>query len=444
MTVDILEKLLPRVGAVLADRYRVERVLGQGGFGVVFVAVQTNLDRKVAIKMMLPHAITDNMAVVRFQREIEAAKRLEHPHTVRIFDRGVSPEGLQYYVMEYVTGRALNDVLFQDHAFTPARTKKVAEQVLGSLGEAHEQGIVHRDLKPANIMLTSVFGQKDYVKVLDFGIAKFIAEGHHGDEAPTTRGLIGTPAYMSPEQAKGERVIDGRSDLYALGLIMCELLTGRPTVVGETAWSIVAQQATVDQPVALDAGVLSGPLGSIIYRATQKHREHRFGSAIEMLEALTEIALPAESGRTTWPPGTNSGLPRQPQPQTPIAVYPPSEPVYSAPSHPVYSPPSQPVSQPVYGPPSQPVFTPPSGDHTGPKGSPAEIVPPGTFTAGTVHLDHGGSTLSDGQLSGGSRSSVKLVVAGAAFVAVAAAMVMIINSGGGREATPSRTVTMPR
>ena len=318
---NVLEKLLPKVGEVIGGRYRVDSTLGEGGFGVVFAATQENLNRGVAIKMLLPHALTDSMAVNRFQREVDLARRLEHPNTVRIYDRGQTDRGLQYYVMEYVKGATLGDVIEGQGPLAQARVKRIVEQTLMSLGEAHSLGFAHRDLKPGNIMITEVFGEKDFVKVLDFGISKNFGGGEQETADPTTIGLIGTPFYMSPEQAAGAKEIDGRSDLYSLGLIMNEMLTGRKIFEGPSPLAVLMAQVE-KSPVPIPPEVAHSSLGHIVMRAVAKDLGQRYASAQDMLcELQATAALPVaiEGSRQTWPdapaapPHTPMGMTGHPQ-----------------------------------------------------------------------------------------------------------------------------------
>ena len=314
----ILQGLLPRVGERVSDRFELVEEIGRGGFGVFFKAVQVGLDAEVALKILLPHVLDNEDIVGRFQREVAVAKSLKHPNSIRILDVNTTDKGIPYYVMEMVHGDPLDLVLRTERKLSPARTQRILTQVLKALGEAHAKGVVHRDLKPGNLMVCDIHGEKDYVKVLDFGIAKALTAD--GPLQQTSTGMVlGTPAYMSPEQATGARDLDGRSDLYALGLIMAECIAGRPVVSGETPYVIVAIHA-MPNPLTFPMEVQQSPLWPIIYRATLKERDHRFRTAEEMLEALSsisglssEVSATGVSNEVYAPPPSLPGMTPAPQ-----------------------------------------------------------------------------------------------------------------------------------
>jgi serine/threonine-protein kinase len=276
----------PREGDVLDGRFRIDGLIGHGGFGAVYAATQLNLQRKVALKVLRPDLIATDESRARFRREAEMAQRLEHPNTVRLFDFGGADAGNPYMAFELLHGRGLDDIIAREGRQSEARVGRMGSQVLKSLMEAHDKGIVHRDIKPSNIFLCDFPGEPDFVKVLDFGIAK----PTKGDVPTVTSDgqVLGSPSYMSPEQVRGDRVGPG-SDLYSLGLVMAEMLTGRLVFSGPSAIQVLIDQVS-EVPVPLAAEVSSSPLGPVIARATHKHASARFDSAQAMLWAL-EAAL---------------------------------------------------------------------------------------------------------------------------------------------------------
>ncbi len=213
------------MGRTLNNRYLVERKIGEGGFGAVFRGRQVATGREVALKILHPHNVGDATVVARFRREAEACSKLTNPHTVTIYDFDETEDGTLYLAMELLRGRPLQDIERAEGPLDPRRVLTIMDQVAEALGEAHGFGIVHRDMKPENVMLEAREGE-DYVKVLDFGIAKIGDTSGKAVPALTAVGqTLGTLEFMSPEQLRG-RPLDGRSDLYALGIMAYEMLTG--------------------------------------------------------------------------------------------------------------------------------------------------------------------------------------------------------------------------
>ena len=280
----------PSVGDVLVDRYELLEQIGSGGHGVVFRAKQLTLDRQVAIKIVRSDAIAERVAE-RFVREAQVLKKLSHPNTVQTVDFGLIDQRTPFIVFELLKGEPLDVTLAREGALPPHRVARVAEQILKSLMEAHEHGVVHRDLKPANIFVCEVHGETDYVKVLDFGIAKALS--NDDPNRPPTITLdgfaVGTPNYMAPEQVLGEGV-GVRTDLYSLGLVMAEMLAGRIIVEATTPQRTAMAQAS-NEPVELPTEVLQSPLGHLIVRAVQKKPDRRFKSAEQMLKMLKAAAV---------------------------------------------------------------------------------------------------------------------------------------------------------
>ena len=229
----------------IAGRFRIECVIGTGGMGTVYRATHLGLQRPVAVKIIKPEFATDADVAERFLREARTMARLRHAHAAMIFDAGSLPDGRHFIVMEFVEGPTLSEVLLRDGQFSPERTVEIAVQICDVLEEAHELGIIHRDLKPSNIMLN-----KRGVRVVDFGVAKVLASSAETTATHASTGsgqIIGTPRYMSPEQCLGQRV-GARSDLYSLGVLLYEMLAGRPPFVDPLPSAVLVKQATAPPP----------------------------------------------------------------------------------------------------------------------------------------------------------------------------------------------------
>ena len=282
----------PMIGSVMGGRYKVVRLLGEGGMGAVYQAEQQmgTTVRKVAIKTLHPHLSKDPKIMARFERECGTVAELEHPNTIQVYDFGKNEDGILYIVMEFIQGDNLAGLLEKGGPMLPARVEKIMTQVCGSLEEAHSRGIVHRDLKPDNIVLTERAGQKDWVKVLDFGIAKRSSEEDKNEQKLTQQGMVlGTPPYMSPEQFTG-KPIDARSDIYSLGVMAYEMLTGRLPFEANTAWEWATQHMTVP-PLAMEstAGGARVPtkMRQAIMRSLEKLPENRFATVREFIDAFS-------------------------------------------------------------------------------------------------------------------------------------------------------------
>jgi serine/threonine-protein kinase len=289
-------------GQVIADRYRLLSLLGEGGMGTVWKAEHVRMGKALAVKLLRGAFAGDPAAVARFRAEAQIVSRLSHPHTIGVFDFGEVGGGEAgfYLAMEYVPGRDLARVLREARRLPEARVVAIADQLLGSLGEAHEAGIVHRDVKPGNVMLLETRTEGDFVKVLDFGIAKLrggaVAGGGSaspGHAAETSAGLIvGTPNYLSPEQARGES-LDARSDLYSVGALLYELVAGRPPFAGPSPMAIVgAHLSRPPPPLAEVAPGVSPELAAVVHRALEKRPADRYQTADEMRLALQRVAAP--------------------------------------------------------------------------------------------------------------------------------------------------------
>jgi tRNA A-37 threonylcarbamoyl transferase component Bud32 len=287
-------------GVQAADsRFTILEKIGQGGWGGVYRAYQHSTRREVALKVLRKDVAEDTQARRRFHREAEAVSKLKHPNTVTVFDFGETPDGLLFIAMEYVEGRSLDAVVRDDGPLTPLRTAQIGRQVALSLAEAHTKGIVHRDIKPHNVMLTSHGDGKEFVKVLDFGVAKLASV----ESALTATGsTFGTPEYMSPEQVQSKDV-DHRSDLYALGIVMYEMLSGRPPFTGKSPVTVAMAHIRKRPPAIRPAGAYPRPLLSLLRRLLAKAPSDRPASAretaleLERIEHLLATAPPPK--RTT-------------------------------------------------------------------------------------------------------------------------------------------------
>lgn len=278
-------------GKLVGGRFKVTKVLGEGGMGVVYAAEQHmgSTVRKVAIKTLHPHLSRDPSVLARFHRECGTVSQLEHPNTIKVFDFG-EQDGTLYIAMEFVEGRSLDKVIATESPLSPARVVAILSQVAGALDEAHAQGIVHRDLKPENIILGERLGKKDFVKVLDFGIAaRTEKEDAQREKKLTQQGMVlGTPPYMSPEQFTGVE-LDRRSDVYSLAVIAYEMLVGRLPFEADTPWQWATEHMTAQpfpiEQVPTGAGVPRG-MRDAVMRGLAKHREDRQDSAGQLVSEL--------------------------------------------------------------------------------------------------------------------------------------------------------------
>ncbi|HMF44798.1 MAG TPA: serine/threonine-protein kinase [Polyangia bacterium] len=271
----------PRVGSTLQGRYLILSRLASGAMGVVYKGERVQLGRAVAVKFLHPWIAAQKTFLSRFENEAKAMSRLLHPNCVSVIDFGV--EGSPYLVMDFVTGRTLRDLMLEGR-LAPARTMRLAQQLLAGLAHAHEQGIVHRDLKPENLILSDEAGLKEHLRILDFGLAKL------RDGPQMTAGMaVGTPSYMSPEQSGAEGAIDARTDLYTVGIVLFEMLTGRKPFQSDNVGEVILMQRESPPPklrsVVPDAR-FSAELEALLDKAMSKLPEDRFQSAADLAAAL--------------------------------------------------------------------------------------------------------------------------------------------------------------
>ena len=306
-----IASLDPLPGRVIAGNFRIEKLIGAGAMGNVYKAEQLSLGKQVAIKVLHHHLITDHTLVARFKREAKSASLLNHPNSIQIIDSGEDQDGTLYIAMELLTGRDLSQVIRDDFPLPLGRVARIMTQVLNALDEAHAQGVIHRDLKPSNVMLIERRGEKDFVKVCDFGIAKATLTEEEDDRSAmlTVQGLVcGTPEYMSPEQARAE-LLDGRSDLYSAAVILYQLVTGDIPFDADSAMGIISRHlADEPEPPSHRRRDLNIPaaVDRIVLRGLEKNRDLRFENAVAFREAIETMIGGAD---VPLHPSVRAGMP---------------------------------------------------------------------------------------------------------------------------------------
>lgn len=291
----------PLIGSSIFGDYIIRKKLGEGGMGSVYLAENSNIEQSIAVKVLHGEAAQSAELVQRFNREAKVICKLTHPNIIRVFIFGRTPNDTIFLAMEYVEGRTLRDVIEADGHIETLRAISLMRQCLHALTEAHELGIIHRDLKPDNIMLTSFRDVDEFVKILDFGIAKIKDQPGSMNQKLTQAGVVyGTPEYLSPEQAQAKE-LDGRSDVYSMGIILYEMVTGVVPFHSSTAVAILAAHVydAPQPPTSVAKHVLHPKLDSIIAKALNKDPKGRYQSAMEFLADLEELESDLTKGAAT-------------------------------------------------------------------------------------------------------------------------------------------------
>ena len=296
-------------GKLVAVRYKVLRKIGEGGMGSVYLAEHVTIQKKIALKVLLHEFAKKEVIKQRFLQEAKAAAKIGHENIVDIIDFGSTPTGSLFFAMEYLDGDDLSKVLQMNGAMIWGRAKPILLQVCRALEAAHSKGIIHRDMKPENVFLEDREGKRDFVKILDFGIAKVGLEGEEGANLTRTGMVFGTPHYMSPEQAMGKKP-DNRVDIYSLGVIMYEMLTGEVPFNADSFMGIltrhISDKPTPPRELREDIPV---EVEAIVLKALAKKPEDRYQSMAELAVVISRVAMRAnyQSAETIPPVGRSDG-----------------------------------------------------------------------------------------------------------------------------------------
>jgi len=284
----------PMVGTCLMGKYDIIDVIGHGGMGVVYKGRQVLMDRTVAIKMLQSQHIADSMSVKRFHQEGKAASKMNHPHIITVYDFGVTPtSGQPFIVMDYLLGTDLSTIIKDEGQLGVERSLKILSQSTDALDHAHRMGVIHRDLKPSNIMLIDYEDEKDFVKVVDFGVAKLISAGGEQQRLTQMGEVCGSPVYMSPEQCQGHE-LDNRSDIYSMGIVIYETLTGRLPILGRTMVETMGKHITEAPPRFKEVRpdlYIPERLEAVVFKALAKDPADRHQTMAELTRDL-DTAIP--------------------------------------------------------------------------------------------------------------------------------------------------------
>jgi eukaryotic-like serine/threonine-protein kinase len=316
----------PRIGATLAGKYTLSRLIGRGAFGAVFEATNVELEKRVAVKLIEPQYVQHEEVVARFRVESKAASRIESEHIVQVFDVGKDDKHGLYMVMELLHGEDLADRLDREFKLSPAVAVHIAVQAARGLSRAHAAGVVHRDLKPANLFLVTREDGSLLVKIVDFGISKLRAHNDEKERALTRSGTaIGTPNYMSPEQARGLDV-DGRTDVWALGAVLYEMLSGAPAYPHEATYEdTIIAIATGPEPRVLDiAPWVPAEVAKVVDQALTRDLSKRIQDCTELArllaEAMPQATRPRREESLYMEPSDFSEQEHRPVPRPPTPI----------------------------------------------------------------------------------------------------------------------------
>jgi serine/threonine protein kinase/tetratricopeptide (TPR) repeat protein len=295
----------PLLGKVFGGKYEIESVLGKGGMSVVYKARDVFMERIVAIKLLHSHLVADNSAILRFQQEAQAAGNLNHPNIITVYDFGLTQEDQAYLIMECFEGPTLAQILDDEQRVSPERGLRIMKQICDGLDHAHRKGVVHRDLKPSNLCLHKAEDGTDLVKIVDFGIAKLLPQdGKQRQQLTQTGQIFGSPLFMSPEQCQG-KPLDARSDLYSLGCLMYEALTGVPPFMGDTAFDTMTMHIN-EPPKPLKRAApdvqLPPEIENPIMRLLEKDANKRYPTAAAVKADLPPLPEELQSGTQSFAP----------------------------------------------------------------------------------------------------------------------------------------------
>ncbi len=294
---DTRSHLVPTLlGKTLDNQYEIESLIGKGGMSFVYKAKHLLMKKTVAIKTLLPHLSLNAISLQRFQQEAQAASNLKHPNIIAVHTFGTTPDGEPYLVMDYVEGSSIADEL-EKNGFVPVeRAVDIFVQVADALAHAHQRGIIHRDLKPSNILLLEKDGVKDHVNIVDFGIAKMLPQdGAEAISLTQTGEVFGSPLYMSPEQCRGEK-LDNRADIYSMGCLMYETLTGRPAISGDNTMEVLYNHLhEIPPPMKAPLTYIPSQLEKIVFKTLAKDPAHRYQNMMQLRDELKEFSLQSKT-----------------------------------------------------------------------------------------------------------------------------------------------------